>query len=894
MNMKLSGLWASLLLGGVLSAGTAKENNMFHFLTAPLQQNNITDVTTWLPRREAGADGYVRLDGKGGFRTDSGPIKFWGTNFVYEANFPPTREMAERVASTLARFGFNCVRMHHMDYAGHGIWEGSPDNKTVNARKLDMLDYLIYQLKKHGIYVNINLHVLREFGPKEGFNAPPPTQMGKGINEIHPRMIELQKKYAKDLLTHVNPYTKLSYCEDPAIAFIELNNENSLLNWWRYGALDNMVPEYGKPMQDKWNKWLKKKYGNDANLKKAWNIGSDTLGAEILADTAFAPKSADNKKQWSLQSHPWLNVREEFIPGKGINGKPVRRFSISRKKENNLGPQIVTNQTFSVKKGQSYTLTLHSRTKKPQYVKVNCMKSYAPWGVMLGLNAFTLTKPNVWEKHEFVFCATENDDRARITVIMDPQGEYEFSDISLRPGGAIGLLPGQSMENLSIPMVRRHFLSQTRMSIKGLYDAIDFIYETEREYNKTMYDYIRKDLKAKALITGSQVHVSPLGLQTEFDFVDNHTYWHHPVFPKGESWNKAAGWYVLNEAMVNALPGTIGTIASQRVAGQPYVISEYNHAEPNQFVTEGFPMLAAYAAFQNWNGLYSFAYSHGNAFEINYIPGFFDIRSCANRMVHMAACVAMFVRGDVMEAKKVIHAPFTIAMERSQLRFLPDPDKLRSELYGLDRKYSLLHGIGLKKYPDWQYRNVNADKEKLPAKNALKDQKLFVSDTGELLWDARKKDKGFFMVNTSRTKVFTGFCDEKGVDLDGFSISGVKSFSGAATISAVCADGRDMRSPGRILLAASGVAYNRDAVFELMPPGNKSTLRKNWGANTPIMCEGITAKVKFDVPAGKLTVYALDGKGNRVTAVPVSAENGKAAILLSPEYKTLWYEVIIK
>jgi hypothetical protein len=28
--------------------------------------------------------------------------------------------------------------------------------------------------------------------------------------------------------------------------------------------------------------------------------------------------------------------------------------------------------------------------------------------------------------------------------------------------------------------------------------------------------------------------------------------------------------------------------------------------------------------------------------------------------------------------------------------------------------------------------------------------------------------------------------------------------------------------------------------------------------------------------------------------VPVSAENGKAAIQLSPEYKTLWYEVIIK
>ena len=60
------------------------------------------------------------------------------------------------------------------------------------------------------------------------------------------------------------------------------------------------------------------------------------------------------------------------------------------------------------------------------------------------------------------------------------------------------------------------------------------------------------------------------------------------------------------------------------------------------------------------------------------------------------------------------------------------------------------------------------------------------------------------------------------------------------------------------------------------------------------MCEGITAKVKFDVPAGKMKVYALDSNGERMTAVPVRSENGRAVLRLSPEYKTLWYEVIIR
>ncbi|MBQ8754269.1 MAG: carbohydrate binding domain-containing protein [Lentisphaeria bacterium] len=891
---KKSPLLLSVLFFGTLFAGdAAAKKEMFHFLPKKGERlNNITNIATWMPVKEAGADGYVRVDKNGNFHTDAGPIRFWGTNFVYDAAFPLSHKDAERVADDLARYGFNCVRLHHMDERGRGVFGEGSDVITINPARMERLDYFLYQLKKRGIYVNINLHVLRSFGPKEGFKAPAPTAMGKGINEIDPRMIALQKKYARDLLTHVNRYTKLSYCEDPAVAFIELNNENSLLNWWRYGALDNMVPEYAKPFQDKWNYWLKEKYGTDAALAKAWNQGRAKLGKELLHNTGFAPQSSGNKKQWVLQSAPYLTVKDEFLPGKGPEGKAIRRLVINRKEEKNRGPQIVTAQNFTVKKGEIYTLSFHVRTARPQYLKVNCMKSYAPWGIMLGLNAVVKTKADTWEKHEFVFCATDTDDRARLTFIFDPQGEYEIANASLKEGGVLGLQPGQSMEDCSVPLIRRHFISQTRQTVRGLHDGIDFVYDMEKEYNRNMYDFIRNELGAKALITGTQVHISPIGLQTKFDFVDTHTYWNHPVFPKGNSWDKESGWYVSNDAMVNNYPGTIGTIAAQRVAGMPYVISEYNHAEPNQFVSEGFPMVAAYGAFQNWNGIYSFAYSHRNNFDLTCIPGFFDINTCSNRLVHLPACAAMFVRGDVAEAGTQITAPFSIAMERSHLRALPDPSKLTSTLYGLDPKYALLKKFGLKLHPD-NSGKIAAERAELPPKDALKDVKFFESDTKQLVWDARTKDKGMFCVNTPRTKLFTGFCGEKGVDLDGFAVSDVKSFSGAATISAVCTDGKDMKSPGRILLAASGVAHNRDGVFELLPE-NRATLRKNWGADSPIMCEGITAKVKFDVPAGKMKVYALDSNGERMTAVPVRSENGRAVLRLSPEYKTLWYEVIIR
>ncbi len=76
----------------------------------------------------------------------------------------PTHQQAERLA---ARLGVNCVRMHHMD--NFPIWGDSPNKLTIDPRKLERLDYLIDQLKKRGVYTNLNLHVSRWLGEEEGF-----------------------------------------------------------------------------------------------------------------------------------------------------------------------------------------------------------------------------------------------------------------------------------------------------------------------------------------------------------------------------------------------------------------------------------------------------------------------------------------------------------------------------------------------------------------------------------------------------------------------------------------------------------------------------------------------------------------------------------------------------
>jgi len=69
----------------------------------------------------------------------------------------------------------------------------------------------------------------RKFRPGDGVDAV--GELGdaaKPYTYFDPKLIALQKEFARDLWTHINPYTGLAYKDDPAIALTELKNESDL------------------------------------------------------------------------------------------------------------------------------------------------------------------------------------------------------------------------------------------------------------------------------------------------------------------------------------------------------------------------------------------------------------------------------------------------------------------------------------------------------------------------------------------------------------------------------------------------------------------------------------------------------------------------------------------
>ncbi len=116
--------------------------------------------------------------------------------------------------------------------AGNGseysILDYKEGNAELNEKGLERLDYWLYQLKIHGIYLHIDLLVGRRFLAAQNLDYPMDLSMSKSSSHFNERLIQLQEQYAIRYLTHVNRYTGLTLAEDPAVMTIQICNEDSV------------------------------------------------------------------------------------------------------------------------------------------------------------------------------------------------------------------------------------------------------------------------------------------------------------------------------------------------------------------------------------------------------------------------------------------------------------------------------------------------------------------------------------------------------------------------------------------------------------------------------------------------------------------------------------------
>jgi hypothetical protein len=255
-----------------------------------------TDVTkrkgtaldvSYLLDAPAGKHGIVQRKGEGFAFKNGKPARFIGVNIVGSANFPSHAE-AEKVADLLAQMGVNMTRHHHLDadWARPNIFDNKPNTLELGKEAMDRFDYFVAALQKRGIYQFFDLLVHRKALPGDDIPSAEDVVAGYKIEgEFAPRLIELQERFATQFFSHQNPYTKKKYAEDPALAMLEIINEDSLFYLQKQGDFAITTPFYKAELDKQFGAWLSKKYKDRATLEKAWSEGAG-LGLQANEDPA--------------------------------------------------------------------------------------------------------------------------------------------------------------------------------------------------------------------------------------------------------------------------------------------------------------------------------------------------------------------------------------------------------------------------------------------------------------------------------------------------------------------------------------------------------------------------------------------------------------------------------
>lgn len=843
------GFWRCLAFVAILACSTSvRAADLFPYrLPWDDASDNLTNLATW-NAKPAGGAGFVRVE-NGHLYAGSERIRFLGVNMVF-AGTTPSHDEAERIAAHLARFGVNAVRFHHMDssIAPRGLLQ--KDRRTLDPEALERFDYFFAALKKQGIYADINLHVGRLYPGFAGWGEETPKYW-KGVDLFFPPMIAMQRDYARDLLTHRNPYTGNRYADEPAVAFIEINNENGLIREWRIGSLNGMTEPYRGELTHQWNAWLKARHSGTAALRAAWGVREEALGTEMLT-ARLGVRSGE--PGWNPQTVG--DARAVLRDGSdGTVELTMTQAGVAR-----WHTQLHQNR-LKIAAGQPYTLTLALKADKPTKVTLQVMQAHAPWQVLW---RDEVTVGPAWQTVSRTFAPVVGDEISRLTVggLGRSVGTLWLKEASLRPGGVLGLLPGENVEDGAVGVFDAAGLMGRTPPAQR--DWIRFLWDTETAYWTGMARFLRDDLGAKPLIIGTQTTYSPAPIQGLLDVVDSHAYWQHPVFPD-KPWDPD-DWTIANSPMAGvATGGTLPDLALRQVPGKPFVVTEYNHASPSHFQGEALPLLAAYGALQDWDGIFLYSFGrHRDTWDPGFINNFFDSFANPVKMTSLIPAAALFRRGDVASAGV---PPPGEADPTAWIDALRANHRMPSaETFGAARGETFIRPVGIATpagdMPSVPYRSI----------------------TGELVWGVN--DSRTVTIDTPHSKGLIGARMAQPFDAGGVGLQVTEARNDWGVLLVTRVDGGGFAAPGRLLVTALGQVENTGQRWR---DAGKTTLGRDWGS-PPTLAEGIGARITLPVAHERARAWALDERGNRREEIPVTGD-ARATVDLNTTYRTLWYEI---
>jgi len=246
------------------SPATLNEANSWAF--TPPQDRFTADALLdlrGLNEKIAGESGFVRLseDGNSFLLGDGTPVRFWAT--ASDFGQAGGADRLDEHFRFLAKLGVNMVRFAEFP----GVMKEGAKITDINEEAVDRAQRMVAAAKKQGIYTFLTTYWANGQAPAS-WQVPGLEEGGSlwGLLFFNPKVQEGYKAWMRAVLTRPNPYTGIPLSQDPSVAVIQVQNEDSLL-FHTFSAL----PEGQRQMICKqYGDWLKEKYGSLDKALAAW------------------------------------------------------------------------------------------------------------------------------------------------------------------------------------------------------------------------------------------------------------------------------------------------------------------------------------------------------------------------------------------------------------------------------------------------------------------------------------------------------------------------------------------------------------------------------------------------------------------------------------------------
>ncbi len=307
---------------------TPSPDTWFPFRAGPIDIDNNWLDRSVLVEAPAGERGALRRVGASFEFADGTPFKAWGIG----AAPPDDPELMAEQARFFRSYGVNMIRAHTVA----GILGPLEDDGTGGRRfapdKLDHFDRWFAALKAEGVYSTWSVFWKETISEADGYDPAlyadlcsvgdhdcdgiidnenaPEAKKTYGVVNIAPGIQDIRWDYLRRLMSHTNPYTGLKYAEDPALAILEVQNEDTIFFHTPLNdiAADNAWPEHSRIFREGFADWIREHYPDEASWRSAWGNGiqdGDAFDAGELAVYAA-----------------WQMHAEDPYFGQGADGQP--------------------------------------------------------------------------------------------------------------------------------------------------------------------------------------------------------------------------------------------------------------------------------------------------------------------------------------------------------------------------------------------------------------------------------------------------------------------------------------------------------------------------------------------------------------------------------------------